>query len=361
MPKQSSPTPNTEDIQSKNVMAKITFDLPFCLCLKDDRYEAQMPTYKAFVQTYLKKHKHIDERLFIDETTWEIRNDRYGRIRYTSIEVIIPAQAIIEKDTKKRIKNGELEIPKNGLIRLHIKLEDLGDRYLQPALEEAIDVVNYFIAIYREVTNSFFVKTISRDDIYKAIINWYEDEELLCGDLNVQYGKHGLTLEAKLKPDIEQKFRDRLKENLQPSIIAELAMNARDYLELDNYRMAVIESRTCIEVLIDRLLLGYFECNNINIEDAKDVLKVRADVVCDSMEDVVQVARINDKLKSGLKEAIGRSLAENNDIWERWLKVKTLREGAVHKGSIVSETDAIEAVNVLMDIIDFIKSGTVSI
>ena len=341
--------------------AKVSFDLPFCLYLSDDKYEVQMPSYKAIVLAKQKKHEHIDERLFIQETNLEIRHDRHGRVRYTNVEVIIPGPVIVERDTKKRIRDGELEAPDDGTISLEIGLEDLCGKYPQAALEEALDAINYFIAIYREITNSFYIRTLSRDDVSKAQIGWYEDNEPLCGSLAIGYGKKGISIEPIIAPESEAVIRERLNISLSPSLVAELVLNARDYLELDNYRMALIEARTCVEVLIDRLLIGYFLHKELSIDEIKDILEVKQDVRCDTMSDVLQSARINTKLKKGLKEAVGQSLAEDNGLWERWLKLKTNRENAVHSAASISEIDAIDGVNTLMNIINFIKKHKMNV
>lgn len=347
--------------ENRNISVKVSFDLPFCLYLSDDNYEVQMPNYKATISTKQKKHEHLDERLFIEETNLEIRHDRYGKVRYTSAEVTVPGIPVIERDTRKRIANKELEAPKNGTLSLEIDLKDLFNKYSQPALEEALNIINFFLAIYREVTNQFYIRTLSRDDVYKVTIDWYEDSGPLCGSLMVAYGKKGISLEPPLKPEVESLFRERLMSNLPPSVIAELAMNARDYLELDNYRMALIESRTCVEVLIDRVLSGFFHLKRLSPNDAKNILKVRQDVKCESLSDVLQSARLSTKLKRGLKEATGKSLADDSDLWERWLRLKNNRESAVHSATAISEIGAIDGVNTLMDIIDFVKNHPITV
>ncbi|MFC2045202.1 hypothetical protein ACFLUH_00790 [Chloroflexota bacterium] len=338
-----------------NVTAKVSFDLPFCLYLRDGDYEVQVANYKATVSTKQKKHKHIDERLFIKETTSEIRHDRYGRIRYTSLEINIPLCAVAERDTKKRIADKELEAQDDGLVHIEIDIEDLCEKYIQPAIEEVLDVINFFLAIYREITSNFWVRTLSRDDISKATIEWYEDNELLCGGLTLSYGKKGISLEPYVNQTFETQLRERLKLNFKPSIVKELALNARDYLELDNYRMSLIESRTCIEVIIDRLLLGYFQHRKLGVDEIKKVLKVKENVKCKSISDVLQQAYLNTKLKNGLKVVLGHSLAEDRDLWKRWLKLKTNRESAIHSATSIPEIDAIDGVNTLMDIIDFVN------
>ena len=317
--------------EARNIKVRVSFDLPFCLFVKDGGYEIQMPSYRAMVNTKVTKHTNIDPRLFIEKVdNLELREDRHGRIRYTSLEITISGQSVIEKEIRRQVKEGHLTPDTSGLVNVRLESSDeLIESYTKAAFGESIDVTNYFIAVYREMTNSYYIQTVSLDDIYQATINWFENEELLGGCLHVNYGKGGMTLEPSLSPEATQRFKDRLMVNTRTSLIKELWMNAKDYLHLGNYRMAVIESRTCVEVLVDQILLEYFTREDKTIEELKEILEVKPDTGCEVAEDILEVAKINVKLKKGLKQAIDRSLAENNSLWLEWLKAKKNRESAV--------------------------------
>lgn len=341
-------------MDAKDLKVKVSFGLPFCLYIEDGSYKVQMPSYVARVSTKRKKQKHIDPRLGVEEATTELKHDRHGRLRYTGVEIIFAGQAIIEQETKRRVREGEKQA-EGPIVEISLDANELISEYSKAALEEAMVVARYFITVYREVTHSFYIKPFSRDDIFRATINWFHESEFLGGTEHAQFGK-GMTLEpVGLLPATDLQFRQRLKVYSPPSLYAELAMNARDYLDLGDYRMAIIESRTCVEVVIDQLLWANFTKQGTSVETVKRLLNVRRRDV-QSIEDALEKAWINNKLTKGLKYVLGKGLDEDIALWEKWLKAKHNRERAVHKGVEVSEADAKETVDTLSQIFDFIIS-----
>jgi len=339
-------------MDAKGLKVQVSFDLPFCLYVKDDSYEVQMYSYIATVSTKRKKQEHIDPRLGIEEATTELKHDRHGRLRYTGVEVMLPGQAVIERETRRRIKEGEREA-EGPTVEIFLTTNELISEYAQAVLEEGMAIANYFIAVYREVTRDFYIKTFSKDEIYRATINWFDGSEFLGGVEHGSFGK-GMTLEpVGLLPETDQKFRQRLKVYGPLSLYAELAMNARDYLDLGNYRMAVIESRTCIEVIIDQLLEANFTERGVNVEEARKLLNVSKKGV-QTIADVLEKAWINNRLTKGLKYVFGKGLAEDIALWEKWLKAKNDRERAVHEGADISEANAKEVIDTLYQIFNFI-------
>lgn len=340
-----------EKMDAKSLMVKVSFSLPFCLYIEDDNYDVQMPSYMATVSTKRKKQEHIDPRLGIEEAPTELKHDRYGRLRYTSVETTLPGQAVIERETKRRIREGEMQA-EGPTIKVSVDNTNLISQYSHAALEEGIAVANYFITVYREVTRAFYIKSFPRDEIYRATINWFDGSESLGGAEHMGFGK-GMTLEPVSATD--QRFKQRLKVYSPLSLYAELAMNARDYLDLGNYRMAVIESRTCVEVIIDQLLKAHFTEQGTDVETVRKLLGVWQKKGIKAIEDVLEKAGINNKLTKGLKHVLGKSLDEDVDLWGKWEKAKRNREGAVHKAVDISEVEAKEAVETLYQIFDFIR------
>ena len=111
----------SEKRDAKSLMAKVSFSFPFCLYVEDDNYEVQMPSYMATVRTKREKQEHIDPRWGIEEATTELVHDRYGRIRYTSAEITLPGQAVIGQETKRKIREGEIQA--SGPL-INISIED---------------------------------------------------------------------------------------------------------------------------------------------------------------------------------------------------------------------------------------------
>ena len=343
---------NEKKMDAKGLTVKVSFSLPFCLYIEDDNYEVQMSSYVATVSTKRIKQDHIDPRLGIEEATTELKHDRHGRLRYTNVEITLPGQAVIERETRRRIREREIQ-PDGPVIRISVDTSELISEYSQAALEEGMAVANYFIAIYREVAHAFYIKSFSRDDIFRATINWVSESGFLGGAEHASFGK-GMTLEpVGLLPETDQQFRQRLKVYSLPSLYTELAMNARDYLDLGNYRMAVIEVRTCVEVIIDQLLHDYFIQQGTSVEIVKRILDVRRKDV-QTIEDALENASINNKLTKGLKHILRKSLDEDVELWGKWLKAKSNREKAVHRAVDISEADAKDAIDTLSQIFDFI-------
>lgn len=344
----------SKEINSNNLIAKVSFDLPFSLYIKDGSYEIQMPSYVVAIATRRRKQEHIDTRLGIKEATdVELLRDRHGRLYYTSVEVSLPGQIAVEREIRRQIKGKRIK-PEEDVVRICIDTADLISSYSEAALKEAIAIANHFVAVYREVTRAFYIRTFSRSEIYRATINWFSGDELLGG---VEYGAFGkgVTLNpVGLLEATDQQFRQRLKVYGPTRLYVELYMNAKDYLDLGNYRMAVIESRTCLEVIVDQLLQTYFTEEENDIEAARNLLDVSKKRVR-TIGDVLEQAKINKKLTKGLKKVLGRGLDDNVDLWRRWRKVKENREKAVHRGGDISETDAKESVDVLSEIIGFVS------
>ena len=109
-----------------------------------------------------------------------------------------------------------------------------------------------------------------------------------------------------------------------------LFLNAQNYLEFGDYRMAIIESRTALEVLIDGMLADAF--SGLETGQVREILKLPSALSVSDNKEAIASARINDKLKHGLRKATGASPADKPALWKQWRKAKTLREEAVHYG-----------------------------
>jgi hypothetical protein len=145
------------EVDISQVQAVVDFALPVCLYIPDNEYTVQMPSYSALVKVTRQKHKHIDERLFIDEAkSIELRGDRYGRLMYSELRVTIPASAVFDSSI--------------SVVDHLVFIRD--DSLPTIVLQIAIDVANRFIEAYRDVDDgSFYIKYISEGDIYKSTVD----------------------------------------------------------------------------------------------------------------------------------------------------------------------------------------------
>jgi len=348
----------TTGTNSNKPIAKVSFDLPFLLPIKDGQYDLQMPSYTTTLVTQTKEQAHIDPRIGIEQVmNFDLIRDRYGKLRYTSLQVTLPAQPVVEREVRKQIAQKTLQ-PNDPVLTLHVEVADLLSNYSKAAFEEALAVANYLIAVLREMTGHFYIRPLSTADVYYASLAWFSNDELLGGTEYLGFGR-GITIRPPdPSPATEQQLRQRLEVYRPPSLHRQLVMNARDYLDTGNHRMAVIECRTCLEIIVDRVLETHFTSQGSPVEAARKLLEVPNKKEVRTLKDVLEKAWINNKLKKGLKHAIGKGLDEDPDLWEKWLKVKSDREKAVHRAGDIREIDATESIDVLDRIIAFISDAS---
>ena len=109
-------------------------------------------------------------------------------------------------------------------------------------------------------------------------------------------------------------------------------------MEFGDFRMAIIDSRSSLEVLVDGIQDQAFLGKTV--AQVRQILKVKGGTVVSGIQDVIGSARINDKLKHGLRSAVGQSPADSTGLWKRWLNGKRIRENAVHYGQAVNKRQA---------------------
>ena len=348
------PEPTKHDVTGLKV--KVTFDLPFSLNLPDGIYSVARQGHADSVQIEQIAQDHIDPRLGLAKADTEYIRDRYGRLRFSRLIVELPSKVVISQETRRQVEMGHLEAL-DDIVQLTINTDELISSYGRAAFMEAVDAGNRLIEVYRHVTGHFHIRRVPADEIYQAEIQWFQSDELLGGTHYVSFGQ-GMTLQPTgLDEEMLNEFRSWLSTTKGIPVFFDLFRDANDRLDRSEYRMAVIDARTALEVFVDEVLLGYFHSQKTTIECACRILGVqpRDD---ETLETALDSGRINRKLGHALKVALGLDLHDGNpDLWQRWLKAKKLREKGAHQGRESGREEAIEAVNTVGEIIDNIRQG----
>ena len=136
--------------------------------------------------------------------------------------------------------------------------------------------------------------------------------------------------------------------------------------------MAIVESRTALEVLLDGILMKAF--SGMGIDHVRRALKIPKGSRILDLQDALRSSSVNNKLKHGLRNATGKSPADDTALWRKWLKAKKIREDVVHYGQSVNRQDAdihvsaVENITKLPDIetisknwkVTYVQSGSVT-
>lgn len=347
--------PRMEMAPLEELRVEVAFDLPFCLYLPDDAYQVRLGARLAVVHLLRVVQASLDPRLFIERSDLEFANDRFGRLRYSNVKAVMPGEAVLEAESRRRVNAGLLDAPE-GRVSLTVTSEGLVTEYGEAAFDLALSMVNRLIEEYRELGDQYHVRRLAPDDILRAQVNWFQGDQPLGGNLQLRYGS-GLTLQPQLGPDRVAAIKVHLlgERARHPSV--DLFLDAKDYLDRREYRLAVINARTALEVLVDQVLLTYFITQGVALPDVRQILHIRPALIA-TVEAAVQWAEINRKLGHGLKVALNLDIPDGNPkLWEAWLKAKSVREKGIHRGSDTSRSDAIEAVNTMGRIVDDIWSA----
>ena len=341
-----------EDISGLTV--QVTFDVPFCLYLEDGAYQVERGGWAASVQLERVAHAHLDRRLGIAETGAELVRDRYGRIRFSNVVVELPGKPVVEIGVRRQAAAGKLDT-QEGVAHVTLTVDELISDYGDVAFYEALDAVNRLVEVYRCTTGQYQVHRIPSEEVFKADIQWLQAGELLGGTWRLGFGQ-GMTLEPRgFGAETMERLHSWLNSTQPIPVTIELLQAARDRLDRSEHRLAVIDARTALEVLVDEVLLGYFSGSGISLEEASRILNPQF-TGAQTLEDALQHSGINRKLGHALKQALNLDLHNGSpELWQKWRRAKELREAGTHRGEPVDPCEANEAVDTIGEIIDNIR------
>ncbi|OGO51356.1 MAG: hypothetical protein A2148_10675 [Chloroflexi bacterium RBG_16_68_14] len=150
-------------------------------------------------------------------------------------------------------------------------------------------------------------------------------------------------------------MQDWLLSQRPVDVVRELQLNALDLLDQHQYRMAVIEARTSLEIAVDEALLSAMTAKGVEPRAASDILDCRPSLDA-TLRDVVDDAKIGKKLGRGCSEYLGINPL-NTSLGPKWRRAKQLREDASHHGRIVNQHEAVEAVELMSEMISLIRAS----
>ncbi|MBI1885827.1 MAG: hypothetical protein HYS09_05885 [Chloroflexi bacterium] len=279
----------------------------------------------------------------------DLMRDRGGVIRYSDVEIQFPYSVIRDEAVAKlvgfEVRAEPQPLTVDWLDSLHPDIEKI-----------SIFVVNRLLRAYRLLSGEHYVRPVTLSDVFYMQTGWLVPHLQNPFKTAVGAPHQAITLQAH---PFSESFHEELarwvvRERDVP-IWIELVHDARDYLEVGRFRHVVIDMRTALEVYIDQTLLACFKQRDLSPVVVATLLRLPKRIARSvvSAEDAIRWARINDKLKYGIKEALGIQLARRK-VWNTWLAVKEMREGSVHYGEDVSEDEArtcLETIETLMNLI----------
>lgn len=171
--------------------------------------------------------------------------------------------------------------------------------------------------------------------------------------------QHFVRLESHtLTPSFHNTIASWLVEERGIPVWVELLQDSREYLDVGQYRHVVIDSRTALEVYIDQTLLLRFRERGTSVAEAIIELGIASRFASQiaTLEEAISYARMNDKLKRGLRAALGLQIGRRV-IWPNWLTAKRTRELGAHYGASVPEHDARHALETVEEMVRIVHQA----
>lgn len=123
--------------------------------------------------------------------------------------------------------------------------------------ERARRFLNAFIDSYRSFFNDTLVYALSPAEFYavryglapRYLIETRDDTGQGKGAMGVTFGDQPICISAVLRPEQDlQRFRESVGRNAQPPLVNILLLNAKAYLSRGQYRLAVIEAGSVLDI-----------------------------------------------------------------------------------------------------------------
>ena len=303
----------------------VTCDLPFPLHVGRRTYRLKLDGHRFGLKFDLVRREDFDERLEIQKTTMDLARDRRGFISYSRVKLTLPARAVFQF---KRVPPGRHST----------------DQLLSSSTNEAIElarrVLNRFIDCYRDESNSFWIRPIQREELFRLQVEWTDS--------------HGVTNFAKVfgfpaggigpRRTATKAFNDRLAKRVASDEDVPthriLLLDAKDALDRGETHLAVFQAFASVEVAVRQIMRVWIRANAIPFPKSWPLVSQTKRRGAETVDDAVDWGNVDHMLISGLN-GIGLAAPDSDGPeWQDWQRCRRLRNLISHKGFVPSEADA---------------------
>lgn len=113
---------------------------------------------------------------------------------------------------------------------------------------------------------------------------------------------------------------------------------------------------TALEVYVDAVLSERLQAMGLSIDTLRKLLKVSSKSQAATVTDILDLARLEHKLKKGLYLALNIRLAQRS-VWDRWIQTYKMRNDAAHDGIAPSVEAAGEGIITVREMVEAIDKA----
>lgn len=237
-------------------------------------------------------------------------------------------------------------------VRVMIAMQDIDPRHHKNTplfCDLAVVAINHFISHYRVIADRPYVGSVTMPMIHSfTVTTQFEDGSRTTQ----QYGASSGPLRGMggaIPDDQDQELREAVASPRPPDLAKTLDANIRDYLSLQNWRLAIIESAVAFEAWLSSFLRLKFDANGLSPEEIDQKFLTARGLP----RSITSIA------KNLVNEAINFDFASSTEYaaWE--VDVRDIRNDVVHgKRFDISKHEAERAYSSMKSAISVIEQNS---
>ena len=313
------------------VFIKITLALPFVVRLNDGEYICKMNKNSfgiklTFVNSVMGDQNKNDASFAHQSSTGQLTEAKNvsipgAHLQYSLVDIMFT----------RRVDFSSPEAQQNCI---------------EESIEKAYIFLNRFVDVYRLISCDTNVVPLTRADFYGTRANqslhfWANCPSIGKLAMGSHFGKQGISAAPNpLGDELQNKIIDFLKSGEQPQIIDLLLLNAKSYIEKGDYRLAVIELGSALDINVEQVAKRLLNIHKeYDIKNSDSIDKMTTKKIIENIISKTVPTKINDS---------SEWLAVDN-------KFRELRNTVIHDAYVPSLVEAEDAMNIIRTFCDLLR------
>lgn len=222
----------------KNAHTVFSFRLPYAIPIPDGTYPIRVGKHIAEISIKRVQRERVEG--FSGTGTIQMQFDKYGKSSFSSVQIKIPWAIDLSEKGRKPLVLGDIP-PRSK------------------AKETLLRFLNHFIETVRCVTEEYWVEPARYQDVLSYEVFYWDGKRkypaaLAMLDTGVGGFRIGTGHPFQIKPEKMQELTDILTKELELDASKILLLNSKDACLQEDFRLAIIEAVTALEIVLYKFI-----------------------------------------------------------------------------------------------------------
>jgi hypothetical protein len=313
----------------ENAHTVFSFAIPYAIPVPDGMYRVRVTEHTAEIS--LRRVQNTQIRGYVVRASgrgyMQFPFDKYGRSSYSQIEMKIPFKINLFEEGRKPLLLGD--IPRRSKDK-----------------EVVLHFLNRFIEAVRYVTQEYWIEPIRYQDITEYEVSYWDGKQRYSAvTTGLSFGTGGVAIGTGhpfiVKDEKMREIANILENELELDVSNIFLLNSKDACLQEDFRLAIVESVTALEMVLDRFIRK--QSKNLGVSNEK----IESFIV-----DVGLTGNITVALKMLAK---GMEQIDNETV-QKCTGAITIRNNILHKGlKEITPSDAEERIISIEKMITYLK------